>query len=824
MAARYTTGLAVCLALALGTAPAARSAGRAVADSAARADRAAAPDSSERWRHRVVLLRPYTVSGERRVDPGSLQSVHTLDAEQVRTLPVDGFTSLVATRAGVVASGSDLHVRGGRAGELAVEMAGLPLNDALDGRPFELPMGAVESADLLLGGIDAEHAGTLAGALDVRTRVPGSRWTGQAAWAGDGRRGTGFDAVRLRGDGPLRGTPLALAVAGDATFDDLGLPVLRSRGRSRVLGTRWGWRADNRLLAWARLSPRAAPRSASLQVFAGRRVEQPYDPMFSFDGWRHPCPDSTCYDPFTPGVYGPDDSTRYRAADHAVMTETRDLAAIATLTRTLAKGWWRVSLGLQHRSQLTSVGLSPDDDYIRAGNRAAFGSANSPYTDPFYVYDGDEPYFRRTRSTRAMASADLSREWKPQQRSQAGLGFARDRVQLREHDDAEPRVLGIDRVREFTARAPSGWAYAQHRWERAGLVFNAGLRAQWFSAGPDAAPRPADTWTFSPRLGFAYPMTDRDAFSVSYVRLHQPPARQYLYESRISAWGRRPLGNPDLQPAEVLSYQAALQHRFDDARTLQLALFYRDVYGLVGVRDTLVAGGLSRPRYQDTDDAHAGGFEVAFTWARNAARAEVAYTYLNAWGIQSREDGTAYRPAAGRYTHPAGDHPLDWDQRHTLALTASGRPRGWLGVSWITRTASARPWTPVVGFHEAFDAGQLQPYYPILLNSKRLQWSETTDLSVRATWPPRRGLTWTLDVRNLFGSRHATLATLGGYPGAVINSLYDEYGAYRTDTGHGGGAYWDAPDSDGRYRWVPVNDPRLVHAPRSVRLGVELAL
>ncbi len=815
MAARPAAA-ALVLALALHAAPA-RPAPPVPADTLA--PRAPADTAARR---RVVLMRPFVVSGERRLDPGSLQTVHTVDATQARTLPVDGFASLVATRAGVVATGSDLHVRGGRAGELAVETSGLPLADPLEGRSLALPLGAIESADLLLGGIDPEHAGSLAGALDVRTRVPdATRWSRSATWSSDGRRGAGFDAARFRADGPVPGTPLALAVAGDATLDDLGLPVGRSRGRTRVLGTRWGWRADNQLLAWAKLVPRAAPRSASLQLFGGRRLLQPWNPMFTFDGWVHTCPDSAaCYDPFN--GQGADDSTRYRAADHTVMTETRDLAAVATLTRSLVKGWWRVSLGLVHRATLTSVGLRPDDGYVRAGNRATFGSVNSPYSDPFTVYAGDEPYFRRTTSTRVMAAGDLSRAWRPGQRSQAGFGFAHDRVELHETDDAPPDVYGLDRVRHFAARAPGGWAYAQHRWEQGGLVLNAGLRAEWFRAGAAATPRSGDVITLSPRVGFAYPMSDRDAFSLAYVRLHQAPAREFLYESRVSAWGRRPLGNPALRPAEVLSYQAALLHRFSDAHTLQLAVFYRDVYGMVGVRDTIAPGGLSRPRYQDLDDAHAGGAELAWNWIGARGRGGVSYTYLEAWGIQSRENGAAYRPAAGRSTNPAGDHPLDWDQRHTFSLDANVRPRPWLGVAWITRVGSPRPWTPVVGFHDAYEDGVPQPYYPILLNSARLGWSETTDLTVRVRAARPRALTWTLDVRNLFGSRYVTAATANGYPHAFLNTVYDEYGAYRTDTGNGGGAYWDAPDSDGNYRWVPVNDPRLRSAPRSVRLGVEL--
>jgi hypothetical protein len=77
-----------------------------------------------------------------------------------------------------------------------------------------------------------------------------------------------------------------------------------------------------------------------------------------------------------------------------------------------------------------------------------------------------------------------------------------------------------------------------------------------------------------------------------------------------------------------------------------------------------------------------------------------------------------------------------------------------------------------------------------------------------------------LDVRNVFDSRWDLTATIDGYPNPDINTFFDDYGAYRTETGLGGGAYYDDLTGDGLPGWVPVNDPRLVAPPRSVRLRV----
>ena len=70
------------------------------------------------------------------------------------------------------------------------------------------------------------------------------------------------------------------------------------------------------------------------------------------------------------------------------------------------------------------------------------------------------------------------------------------------------------------------------------------------------------------------------------------------------------------------------------------------------------------------------------------------------------------------------------------------------------------------------------------------------------------------------GRRGERVATLDGYPHPVINTLYDDYGAYRTETGRSGGAYWFDADGDGAPEWVPVNDPRLFNPPRRLRVSL----
>ena len=123
------------------------------------------------------------------------------------------------------------------------------------------------------------------------------------------------------------------------------------------------------------------------------------------------------------------------------------------------------------------------------------------------------------------------------------------------------------------------------------------------------------------------------------------------------------------------------------------------------------------------------------------------------------------------------------------------------------------PWTPRQ--RRQVDADQS------LVNSERLPWDESTSLSGKL-WPRwlARRVSIGVEVRNLFDHRGNLAATIDGYPHPLINTYYDDYGAYRNETGNRGGAYWDDITGDGLPGWVSVNDRRLFQAPRAVRLSL----
>jgi outer membrane receptor protein involved in Fe transport len=273
------------------------------------------------------------------------------------------------------------------------------------------------------------------------------------------------------------------------------------------------------------------------------------------------------------------------------------------------------------------------------------------------------------------------------------------------------------------------------------------------------------------------------------------------------------VGNPALEPATVISYQVALTRVFSPAWAMQTSVFYRDVFGQVGARSIEIRPNVFWRRYTNDDEAQTVGCEWSLLHeAGEGRRVELHYTWMQAYGNESRPDGELFVETRGERPEAVGEYPLSWDQRHTIATNGAwALPWHGTSISWATTVGSPLPWTPKQR-REVFEDLSVT-------NSRRLGWTENTDLGLR--WAvPRSSFAVGLDVTNLFDSRFERAVTIDGYPHPLINTYYDDYGAYRTETGRGGGAYWEDRDGDGLPGWIPVNDPRLYNAPRRMRASV----
>ena len=380
--------------------------------------------------------------------------------------------------------------------------------------------------------------------------------------------------------------------------------------------------------------------------------------------------------------------------------------------------------------------------------------------------------------------------------------------------------LGSNRNEFHTYNPEASW-YLQDRWEYEGMVVNYGFRWDMFSPGSAAAIdlRNEDVdrnvikykTYFSPRLGFAFPITERDGFSFYYGRFVQFPGRQFLFASQEVVGNLGTIGNPNLQAETTISYQAALQHQFNDYLAGSFAIYSKDIYELIAATQvTDESTGNTLQRYINKAYASARGVEVSLEKRlSNRWQFEAAYTFAYADGVAS--DSEFGGSPEGLEFLPTQELPLNWDQRHTVSLRLFlEQPGAWNGSVDFTY-GSGFPWTPVDRYAKRQD--------PLVVNSERLPSTIDVNLQFqRQINVAGQRLTLYLQGFNLINQDQVAGPQPGIFPG--MNNATNAGQPYLTETGKYGGAYLQDADGDTFAEFIPIQDPRVFLPHRRFRIGL----
>ena len=473
--------------------------------------------------------------------------------------------------------------------------------------------------------------------------------------------------------------------------------------------------------------------------------------------------------------------------------------------------------------------LLPNGAYVQSGITQA-----TYYTDndhPYFVTSYDYPFYGAQRTVQYLIRGDITSEQIKGHRIKTGAQVIYN--DLNDDERTSPALqrfntetgtfqqgLNVNTYRNFNTE---GALYGQDKWEYQGMVVNGGLRFEFFSTGNNTEikihnseiDQTVDQWKFnlSPRLGFAFPITDRDKFFFHYGRFTQWPSRVFLFKTQDAIGALGTLGNPNLQPELTVSYQAGISHQFTDDIAGNFIVFNKDIFGLVS--STLVTDdttGVQSIRYINKTYASSRGLEVSLE-KRLTRRLgfEVYYTYSFADGVAS--DADFGRSAEGLTHLPTEELPLDWDQRHTFNVTLRLRDQNKWGATAIYQYGSGLPWTPFDRFARKQD--------PMWENSRSLEPTHRLRVQGRKQFNIYgRELTFYFEGRNLldddillpFGT------SPGVFPGMVGVGM--DNGSYLTETGRYGGAYLQDINDDGRDEFNPVYDPTIWETHRVWRLGI----
>ncbi|MBE0646794.1 MAG: carboxypeptidase-like regulatory domain-containing protein [Bacteroidales bacterium] len=182
---------------------------------------------------------------------------------------------------------------------------------------------------------------------------------------------------------------------------------------------------------------------------------------------------------------------------------------------------------------------------------------------------------------------------------------------------------------------------------------------------------------FMPRISFSFPISDDALFYAHYDILTQRPTGGNIidpisyYFIRTSAGGT--LNNPALQPSKTIDYELGFQQKINNASSLKLAVFYREMRD--EIQQYRLTGAYPRTYYSYTniDFGTVKGLTLTYD-LRRTSNARVRFNYTLQFA-----DGTGSDPNAAsaivRSEQPnlRTLNPLSFDRRHQFNISIDYR-------------------------------------------------------------------------------------------------------------------------------------------------------
>lgn len=774
------------------------------------------------------------VKGDKKIaiNKTSSSTRQVVTSEDLHALPVDSYKDAIALKAGVISQGGALHFRGGREDEVLTIVNGIPSRNPLRAEGVELGLLAVSSSEQVLGGMDAQYGNALSGVIALTTREGGDKFGGEVRYFTD-RYGeqdksfNNFERLSVGFGGPFVFPKTNYYISFEGTYTDTYLRNTSERREHRFLDfIRIGNKQSNATNFSSKFTWKVTPnQKMNLEVIRNASLGSRYHNRWNRRGFVQVVADSTAPTDGTitqrygTWAYYQVDSTfvPMNTADHLPVRE-EDYQQLA-LT-------WRNVMG---NGAIYNVRASRQEwkstEDVMDRQLWEYQATPGTYYDPlnridgaYYVTNGDYPFYERRLTSTYTLNGDLSKKI-GQHNFMIGGDFNYNDLQYLLTQF--PNVLDAngnygatrDEFRNFN---PEGSFFMQDRWQYEGMVLNAGLRYDTFSVGSQIsraeAPDPVKT-QWSPRIGIAYPISDRDVMSFHYGRLFQVPDRLFIFQGRnISAEAR---GNPNLEPQTTISYQLGVQHLFSKEIYGQFGVYFKDIFGLLTTVEQEIPGfSITVPTYVNGDYASSRGIELTLIKQHSHGfSGEINYTYANSTGTAS--DPNRALGSTGNLRDqfkPTSEQPLDWDQRHSISATLRlGNEKDW-AASFVYQFGTGFPWTPEQRAQRRQD--------PSLTNSERLP--STSTLSVQAerffrVWG--QNVTFYVQGSNLLDAKNISALQPTLWPHNQLSG--SSYEIYYTETGRAGGAFLTADqDGDGEEDWFPVNDPRVYQQGRVIRVGL----
>ncbi len=672
----------------------------------------------------------------------------TISTDQIDALPVTEISDVIELQAGVV-QGRDgnIHIRGGRSEEIVYMVDGMEMTDVYSGNvAVEVENSSVQELQVISGTFNAEYGRAMSGIINIVTKDGGDRISGSVTvYSADYVSGANdifphiddFEPFNeknlqfnLQGPVPFTGNKLKFFATG-RYLDDNGF----------IFGTRIFNPADSSntsfddpndwLIQATGDSEKVAMRFNNKKTFHGKLSYQIMQTMKLSTNLLVTDADSRNWgdegDDFTPENEFHDFYRFLLNPDGASKQFQNSYTLLVTLDHLLnSRTFYNLNFSMLENKVRSFVFEDPfDPRYVDPDRFIAPLSAGNTF------YIGGTDMWQSRRKTRTMVGKfDLTSQVTNTHQLKGGIELRKHRLEFQEfkivpeNENAAfvPSIPGPESPfnNSYTHEPTEFAAYFQDKMEFDYMIVNLGVRFDHFDPN---APVPTDLsdptnpakrkaasvkTKVSPRLGVAYPITDRGVLHFSIGQFFQMPIFQFLYadsEFEVQIGRLQTLmGNADLEPQKTTQYEVGLQQQLSEDLAFDFTVFYKDIRNLLGTEINQTIEADQYARYINRDFGNSRGFVFALTQRHsNWLAANIDYTFQIAEGNAS-EPNSAFEDARANREPEKKLVPLDWDQRHTLNASMTIRPGREFSVTLLGRYGSGLPYTPTfLNIRRAFE-------------------------------------------------------------------------------------------------------------------------
>lgn len=686
-----------------------------------------------------------------------------VDSEQLDVLPVTNVQEAIELQAGVVQG----RFRGGRAGEVAYLVNGVPINNVYDrGASFQVEQNMVNTIEVISGVFNAEYGQALSGVVNIVTKDVPDSWSGSLrGYAGGIASTRELEFVdRISAPSPALGvtdfesrtfsfidaSPLPNQTNIEAT---LGGPIIPQKLGFNIAGR---FLDDNGHLLGKRLF---VPSDISSGLNSGQSQET-WEIGSTGDGDFVPLNASERLSLTGNFVYN---ITPRVQLDYAVFYQDSEVLPYAHSFKYVPDG--------VNRSFFTSWNHIAALDYTIG--QKTFGSVSYSYLqDDFEDKLYDNPVDsrlvpRESNGISGQFAFDVAGNDLFQQDNEivthtvvASLTSQVNRVhQVKggievRYSDLDIQRIGIENSsttnfqpvlstdpsvnKEFNSSRLTNnplffAAYVQDKIELQSLIVNAGVRFDYFDPDYDvpidwalgaeeiipdlSTPAPGDSisnrtsadvkFQVSPRIGVAFPISSQGVLRFSAGMFFQTPPFNLIYtnpEFELNdEAGIAQFGNANMDPERTLAFEVGFQQALTDEIGLEATVFSKDVRNLTGIRFLRDQNGRTITQFINRDFGTIRGFTLSL-FQRPGGIVNWTLDYT----LQFAE-GSASNAEEEFDRFQSGQEAnftlqrLNWDQRHTLNNTISITPIDGLSVTMLNQLQSNTPYTTERNFVVSFE-------------------------------------------------------------------------------------------------------------------------